>query len=107
MAVDGYGRAIGVDVAVFAPGFVNLHVHFREPGGEEAETIESGSRAAAVGGYTAVCPMPNTHPPADNASVVEHVWRRGREVGLVDLYPIGAVTAGRGGEHLAEMRSMQ
>jgi dihydroorotase len=81
-------------------------VHFREPGGEEAETIESGSRAAAVGGYTAVCAMPNTDPPADDASVVDYVWRRGRDVGLVDVYPIGAVTAGRRGERLAPMREM-
>lgn len=92
--------------AVVAPGFVDLHVHFREPGGEEAETIASGSLAAAMGGYTAVCPMPNTEPAADGASVVEYVWRRGREVGLVDVFPVGAVTAGRAGERLAQMREM-
>ena len=92
--------------AVVAPGFVDLHVHFREPGGEESETIESGSRAAAVGGYTAVCAMPNTDPPADDASVVEYVWRRGREVGLVDVFPIGAITRGRAGKTLAPMREM-
>jgi dihydroorotase len=92
--------------AVVAPGFVDLHVHFREPGGEEAETIESGSRAAALGGFVAVCPMPNTNPAQDSASVVEFVWRRGREVGLVDVFPIGAITAGRAGEELAPMREM-
>ena len=92
--------------AVVAPGFVDLHVHFREPGGEDAETIATGSRAAAAGGYTAVCPMPNTDPPADDASVVETMWRRGREVGLVDVYPIGAITAGRAGERLAAMGEM-
>ena len=66
---------------VVCPGFVDLHVHLREPGREDAETIESGSRAAALGGYTAVCPMPNTDPVADNAGVVEMVAARGREVG--------------------------
>ncbi|MEX2394172.1 MAG: amidohydrolase family protein, partial [Actinomycetota bacterium] len=91
---------------VIAPGFVDLHVHFREPGGEDSETIASGSRAAAIGGYTAVCPMPNTNPSQDNASVVEHVWRRGREVGLVDVFPIGAITLGRQGHKLAPMREM-
>jgi dihydroorotase len=92
--------------AIVSPAFVDLHVHFREPGGEESETIESGSRAAAVGGYAAVCPMPNTDPPADGAEVVEYVWRRGREVGLVDTYPIGSVSAGREGLRLAELREM-
>jgi dihydroorotase len=91
---------------VIAPGFVDLHVHFREPGGEAAETIESGSRAAAIGGFTAVCPMPNTDPPQDDASTVEFVWRRGREVGLVDVFPIGAITKGREGHKLAPMREM-
>ncbi len=91
---------------VVAPGFVDLHVHFREPGGEESETIESGSRAAALGGYTAVCPMPNTDPAQDNAATVEFVWRRGREVGLVDVFPIGAITLGREGRRLAPMREM-
>ncbi len=92
--------------AVVAPGFVDLHVHFREPGGEESETIESGSRAAALGGYTAVCAMPNTSPAQDNAATVEYVWRRGREVGLVDVHPIGAITLGRQGKKLAPMREM-
>jgi dihydroorotase len=100
------GKGYDCRGAVIAPGFVDLHVHFREPGGEDAETIESGSRAAAMGGYTAVCPMPNTNPPQDNASTVEYVWRRGREVGLVDVYPIGTVSAGRAGQELAPMREM-
>jgi dihydroorotase len=93
--------------AVVAPGFVDLHVHFREPGGEDSETIESGSRAAAAGGYTAVCPMPNTDPAQDNAATVEYVWRRGKEVGLVDVHPIGAITLGRAGKKLAPMREMR
>jgi dihydroorotase len=91
---------------VVCPGFVDLHVHLREPGREDAETIETGSRAAALGGYTAVCPMPNTDPVADNAGVVEMVAARGREVGLVDVFPVGAVTIGRRGAELAELGAM-
>lgn len=92
--------------AVLLPGFVDLHTHLREPGGEESETIETGSRAAALGGFTAVCAMPNTDPVADTAVVVEYVKRRGDEVGLVDVHPIGAVTVGLGGERLAELGAM-
>jgi dihydroorotase len=88
------------------PGFVDLHTHLREPGREDAETIESGSKAAALGGYTAVFAMANTDPVADNAVIVEHVWRRGREVGLADVHPVGAVTVGLNGEQLAELGSM-
>lgn len=88
------------------PGLVDLHAHLREPGGEEAETVATGSAAAALGGYTAVCAMPNTHPVQDSPVVAEHVWRRGREVGLVDVHPVGAVTVGLGGERLAEMGMM-
>jgi dihydroorotase len=88
------------------PGFVDLHTHLREPGREDAETIESGSKAAALGGYTAVFAMANTDPVADNAVIVEHVWRRGREVGLVDVHPVGAVTVGLNGEQLAELGTM-
>ncbi|TNC27042.1 dihydroorotase [Amycolatopsis alkalitolerans] len=88
------------------PGFVDLHTHLREPGREDAETIETGSAAAALGGYTAVFAMANTDPVADNAVVVEHVWRRGRETGLVDVHPVGAVTVGLAGEKLAELGTM-
>lgn len=88
------------------PGLVDLHTHLREPGREDAETVRSGSAAAALGGYTAVFAMPNTDPVADNALVVEHVHRRGREVGLVDVHPVGAVTLGLRGERLAEMGCM-
>jgi dihydroorotase len=91
---------------VVCPGLVDLHVHLREPGREDAETIETGSRAAALGGYTAVCPMPNTDPVADNAGVVEMVAARGREVGLVDVFPVGAVTVGQRGAELAELGAM-
>ncbi len=92
--------------AVLLPGLVDLHVHLREPGGEESETIETGSHAAALGGFTAVFAMPNTDPVADSDVVVEHVRRRGEEIGLVDVHPVGAVTVGLGGERLAEMGTM-
>jgi dihydroorotase len=88
------------------PGLVDLHAHLREPGREDAETIATGSAAAALGGYTAVFAMANTDPVADTAVVVEHVYRRGREVGLVDVHPVGAVTAGLRGERLAELGAM-
>lgn len=102
----GNATVVDCDGLVVAPGFVDLHVHLREPGREDAETIESGSRAAALGGYTAVCPMANTDPVADNAGVVEMVAARGREVGLVDVFPVGAVTVGLRGEQLAELGAM-
>ncbi|WP_431905208.1 dihydroorotase [Amycolatopsis thermoflava] len=91
---------------VLLPGFVDLHTHLREPGREDTETIETGSAAAALGGYTAVFAMANTDPVADNSVIVEHVWRRGREVGLVDVHPVGAVTVGLKGERLAELGTM-
>ncbi|NUS63141.1 MAG: dihydroorotase [Saccharothrix sp.] len=103
---DSDAEVIDGDGAVLLPGFVDLHTHLREPGREDTETIESGSRAAALGGYTAVFAMANTDPVADNAVVVEHVARRGREVGLVDVHPVGAVTVGLKGEKLAELGTM-
>jgi dihydroorotase len=105
------GVIVAIDPAktgrlVALPGLVDLHTHLREPGREDAETVESGSRAAALGGYTAVCAMANTSPVADTAGVVEQVWRLGREAGLVDVQPIGAVTVGLAGEQLAEVGAM-
>lgn len=91
---------------VVLPGLVDLHTHLREPGREDAETVASGSRAAARGGYTAVHAMPNTDPVADTAGVVEQVWRLGAEAGWCDVQPIGAVTVGLGGERLAELAAM-
>ena len=91
---------------VALPGLVDLHTHLREPGREDAETVESGSRAAALGGYTAVCAMANTSPVADTAGVVEQVWRLGREGGYCDVYPVGAVTVGLAGQQLAELGAM-
>ncbi|GAA4859592.1 dihydroorotase [Actinomycetospora straminea] len=104
--VDDPDEIVDAGGLIALPGLVDLHTHLREPGGEEAETVATGSAAAALGGYTAVFAMPNTDPVADSPVVVEHVWRRGREVGLVDVHPVGAVTVGLGGERLAEMGMM-
>ena len=97
---------IDADGLVALPGLVDLHTHLREPGREDAETVASGSRAAALGGYTAVCAMANTDPVADTAGVVEQVYRLGRAAGLVDVQPVGAVTVGLAGERLAELGAM-
>jgi len=104
--VDDPDETVDADGLIALPGLVDLHTHLREPGGEEAETVDTGSAAAALGGYTAVFAMPNTDPVADSPVVVEHVWRRGREVGLVDVHPVGAVTVGLEGSRLAEMGMM-
>ncbi len=88
------------------PGFVDLHTHLRQPGREDAETIRSGSRAAAVGGYTAVLAMANTTPVTDTAEAAEHVLDLGRAAGLVDVVPVGAVTKGLEGRELAELGLM-
>lgn len=119
LVTDGEIAALGADVdapdgidvidgegAVLLPGLVDLHTHLREPGREDTETIRSGSAAAALGGYTAVFAMANTAPVADNSTVTDNVWRTGREVGLVDVYPVGAVTVGLEGKQLAEMGMM-
>ena len=91
---------------VMLPGFVDLHTHLREPGREYAEDIETGSAAAALGGYTAVFAMANTDPVADTVVVTDHVWHRGQQVGLVDVHPVGAVTVGLDGKQLTEMGLM-
>jgi dihydroorotase len=97
--VDGRGL-------IALPGLVDLHTHLREPGREDAETVETGSRAAALGGFTAVHAMANTDPVADTAGVVEQVWRLGQQAGLVDVVPVGAVTVGLAGTQLAELGAM-
>jgi len=84
--------AIDADGLIALPGLVDIHTHLREPGREDAETVESGSRAAARGGFTAVFAMANTTPVQDNAGVVEQVLRLGREAGWVDVHPVGAVS---------------
>ncbi|WP_061962150.1 dihydroorotase [Demequina flava] len=99
-------RTIDASGLVALPGLVDIHVHLREPGREDAETIETGSRSAAKGGFVAVHAMANTTPTADTAGVVEQVASRGKEVGLVDVYPVGAVTVGLEGNQLSEMGAM-
>ncbi|GGQ31667.1 dihydroorotase [Streptomyces roseolilacinus] len=91
---------------ILLPGLVDLHTHLREPGREDSETVLTGTRAAASGGYTAVFAMANTFPVADTAGVVEQVWRLGREHGYCDVQPIGAVTVGLEGRKLAELGAM-
>ncbi|HXB50502.1 MAG TPA: dihydroorotase [Streptosporangiaceae bacterium] len=88
------------------PGLVDLHTHLREPGREDAETVLTGTQAAALGGFTAVHAMANTEPAADTAGVVEQIWRLGRQAGLCDVRPVGAVTAGLEGSRLAELGAM-
>ena len=102
----GVGTIVVADGLIALPGFVDLHTHLREPGREDAETIETGSQAAALGGFTCVHAMANTDPVADTAGVVEQVWRIGREVGLVDVRPVGAVTIGLEGTQLSEIGAM-
>ncbi|OUM39498.1 dihydroorotase [Arthrobacter sedimenti] len=94
------------DGLVALPGMVDLHTHLREPGREDAETVETGSRAAALGGFTAVHAMANSSPVADTAGVVEQVYRLGLASGWVEVRPVGAVTVGLGGERLAELGAM-
>jgi dihydroorotase len=97
---------LDVDGLVALPGLVDLHTHLREPGREDAETVETGTAAAALGGYTAVHAMANTDPVADVAGVVEQVWRLGRDAGHCDVHPVGAVTVGLQGKALAELGAM-
>ena len=92
---------------IVAPGFIDMHVHLREPGFEHAETIESGSRAAAAGGFTSVCCMPNTKPVNDSATVTSYIVERARRNAVVNVFPIGAITKGSAGEELAAIGGMK
>ena len=103
--LDG-SHVLDASGCVVAPGLVDLHTHLRQPGREEAETVESGSRAAALGGYTAVVAMPNTEPAIDCAAVVHEVLDLGAKAGLCDVRVAGAITISRAGEHLAPMAEM-
>jgi dihydroorotase len=89
------------------PGLIDMHTHLREPGQEYKEDIATGTAAAAAGGFTAVCAMPNTNPPNDTRAVTELIVRRAREVGRVRVYPVGCITQGQKGENLAEMGDLQ
>ena len=91
---------------VVMPGLVDIHTHLREPGREDEETVRSGTRAAAHGGYTAVCPMPNTSPVCDTGSAVRFIVERAAEEGAVRVWPVGSLTTGQRGESIAEMGDM-
>src|SRR5438270_13480343 len=92
---------------IVAPGFIDMHVHLREPGFEHAETIESGSRAAAAGGFASVCCMPNTKPVNDSPTVTSYIVERARRLAVVNVFPIGAITKGSAGEELAAIGAMK
>ena len=97
--VDANGKIV-------CPGFIDIHVHLREPGYEYKETVATGTRAAAAGGFTAVCCMANTNPVNDNGAVTDYILAKAKVEGVVRVYPIGAVTRGLHGEELAELAEL-
>lgn len=104
---QGSAELLNAAGLVVAPGFIDIHVHLREPGFEHAETIETGARAAAAGGFTTVCCMPNTSPVNDSATVTSYIVEKARKAACVDVFPIGAITKGSQGEELAAIHSMK
>jgi len=103
LAVPDIAQVLDVAGMVVAPGFVDLHVHLREPGDEHKETIASGARAAVAGGFTSICAMPNTRPPIDNPAAVGFVRAEGERAGFAHVYPVGAVSVGLEGEEMTEI----
>ena len=116
---DGVIRGVGPNLSpagaevfdasglIVAPGFIDMHVHLREPGFEHSESIESGARAAAAGGFTSICPMPNTAPVNDSPTVTTYIIEKARRHAVVNVFPIGAITRGSKGEELAAIGSMR
>jgi dihydroorotase len=105
--LSGDAEVFDAEGLIVAPGFIDLHCHLREPGQEMSETIETGTKSAAMGGFTAVCCMPNTHPVNDSASVTRGIVERAQATGCVRVWPIGAVSLGSKGEALAEIAGMK
>ena len=103
---DSSVQIIGASGKIVSPGFIDMHVHLREPGFEHKETIRTGCAAAAAGGFTSVVCMPNTNPVNDNASVTEYILLKARTEGVVNVFPVGAITKGQKGEVLAEIGEM-
>src|SRR4029077_3696749 len=107
-SIEGPEEADVIDCAglVVSPGFIDVHCHLREPGREDVETVASGARAAAAGGFTAVCAMPNTDPVTDNQAAVGFIVRQGLAASAARVYPIGAISVGQKGGSLAEVGEM-
>src|SRR5215468_8471157 len=99
-------RTIRATGLIVCPGLIDMHVHLREPGNEDEETIATGAAAAVAGGFTSVACMPNTNPPLDGEAAIEFVYRQAARANLCNVYPIGAITKGRAGKELAEMGQM-